>query len=131
MENAPRARALTRGVQRVAAWIAICVVVIPNRPWKSIAAAIASAAMVPCGHLMAAQILGYPAMAWNRLASYTLGAAIVAGWTPFISTRLHRMQEDLSRSQISAATIWKGCWAAAVWAKCGSPGIAFYGVTPP
>ena len=37
------------------------------------------------------------AMPWNRLAGYTLGAAIIAGWTPFISTRLHRMQEDLSR----------------------------------
>ena len=39
--------------------------VIPNRPWKSITAAVASAAMVPCGHLLAAQILGYPAMPWN------------------------------------------------------------------
>jgi len=97
MENAiPLSGTMARGYTGVAAWIAISVMVIPNRPWKSITAAIASAAMVPCGHLLAAQILGYPAMAWNRLAGYTLGAAIVAGWTPFISTRLHRMREALS-----------------------------------
>ena len=47
----------------------------PEPPWKSITAAIVSAAMVPCAHLLAAQILGYPAMPWNRLASYTLGPA--------------------------------------------------------
>jgi len=100
MENAiPLPGTMARGYTGVAAWIAICVMVIPNRPWKSITAAIASAATVPCGHLLAAQILGYPAMAWNRLAGYTLGAAIVAGWTPFISTRLHRMHEDLSHAR--------------------------------
>jgi hypothetical protein len=100
MENAiPLPATMERGYTGVAAWIAICVMVIPNRPWKSITAAIVSAATVPCGHLLAAQILGYPAMAWNRLAGYTLGAAIVAGWTPFISIRLHRMREDLSHAR--------------------------------
>lgn len=97
MENAmPLPADSARGYTGVSAWIAICVMVIPNRPWKSVAAAIASAAMVPCGHLLAAEILGYPAMRWNGLAAYTLSAAIVAGWTPFMSRRLHRMQEDLS-----------------------------------
>ena len=100
MENAiPLPAHMSRGYTGVSAWITICVMAIPNRPWKSISAAIASAAMVPVGHLLAAQILGYPAMAWNGLAGYTVGAAIVAGWTPFISTRLHRMQEDLSNAQ--------------------------------
>jgi serine/threonine-protein kinase len=100
MENAiPLPGTMERGYTGVAAWIAICVMVIPNRPWKSITAAIASAAAVPGGHLLAAQILGYPAMARNRLAGYTLGAAIVAGWTPFISIRLHRMREDLSHAR--------------------------------
>lgn len=100
MENAiPLPATMARGYTGVAAWIAICVMVIPNRPWKSISAAIASAATVPLGHLLAAQILGYPAMTWNRLAGYTLGAAIIAGWTPFISNRLHRMHEDLSNAR--------------------------------
>src|SRR5262245_12658317 len=40
-----------RGSTIVAAWIALCVLVIPNRPWKSITAAILSAAMVPSAHL--------------------------------------------------------------------------------
>jgi eukaryotic-like serine/threonine-protein kinase len=100
MENAiPLSGTLDRGYTNVAPWIAICVMVIPNRPWKSITAAIASAATLPCGHLLAAQILGYPAMPWNRLAGYTLSAAIVAGWTPIISIRLHRMREDLSHAR--------------------------------
>jgi serine/threonine-protein kinase len=100
MENAiPLPGTMERGYTGVAAWIAICVMVIPNRPWKSITAAIVSAAGVPCGHLLAAQILGYPAMTRNSLAGYTLGAAIVAGWTPFISIRLHRMREDLSQAR--------------------------------
>ncbi len=100
MENAvPLSTTIARGYTGVSAWIAICVMVIPNRPWKSIAAAIASAAMVPGGHLLAAQILGYPAMRWSELAGYALGGAIAAGWTPFISTRLHRMREDLTRAR--------------------------------
>jgi serine/threonine-protein kinase len=100
MENAsPLNASVARGYTEVSAWIAICVMVIPNRPWKSIAAALASAAMVPCGHLLAAEVLGYPAMRWNGLAAYTLGGAIVAGWTPFISTRLHRMREDLRQAR--------------------------------
>jgi serine/threonine-protein kinase len=100
MENAlPWADSAIRGSTIVAAWIAICAVVIPNRPWKSIAAAFASAAVVPCTHLVAAQILGYPALPWNRLFSYALGPVFVVGWTPFISTRIHRLHEDLSRTQ--------------------------------
>ena len=99
MENAaPWPDSAFRGSTTVVAWIAICVVVIPNRPWKSITAGIVSAAMVPCAHLVAAQILGYPALRWNRLVSYALGPAFVAGWTPFISMRIHQLQEDLSRT---------------------------------
>jgi serine/threonine-protein kinase len=100
MENAmPWPDSPVRGSTAVAAWIAICVVIIPNRPWKSITAAFASAAVVPCAHLLAAQIAGYPPLPWNRLLSYALGPALVAGWTPFTSTRLHRLHEDLSRSR--------------------------------
>jgi serine/threonine-protein kinase len=95
----PWADSAIRGSTMVAAWIAICAVVIPNRPWKSVAAALASAAVVPCTHLVAAQILGYPALPWNRLVSYALGPVFVAGWTPFISTRIHQLHEDLSRTQ--------------------------------
>src|SRR5215510_6226771 len=62
-----------RGSTGVAAWIAICVLVISNRPWKSFTAAAVSAVMVPAAHLLCARILGYPALPWNRLASYTLG----------------------------------------------------------
>ena len=99
MENAaPWPDAPIRGSTALVAWIAICVIAIPNRPWKSITAAISSAAMVPCAHLLAAQILGFPALPWNRLVSYTLLPVFVAGWTPFISTRLHQLQQDLSRT---------------------------------
>jgi eukaryotic-like serine/threonine-protein kinase len=100
MENAmPWPNSAIRGSTIVATWTAICVVVIPNRPWKSIAAAITSAAIFPCAHLIAAQILGYPPLPWNRLLSYALGPVLVVGWTPFISTRIHRLQQDLSRTQ--------------------------------
>jgi eukaryotic-like serine/threonine-protein kinase len=100
MENAaPWPDAPIRGSTAVAAWVAICVVVIPNQPWKNITAAAVSAAIVPCAHLIAAQILRYPALPWNRLVSYTLAPVFVAGWTPFISTRMRRMQEDLSRTE--------------------------------
>lgn len=100
IENAaPWPDAVMRGSTAVAAWIAICVMVIPNRPWKSVTAAIASAAMVPCAHLLAAHIVGYSPLPWNRLVSYMMGAIYVAGWSPFVITRIRRMQEDLSRTQ--------------------------------
>ena len=88
-----------RGSTAVAGWIALCLFVVPNRPWKSITAAALSAAMVPCAHLLAARILSYPPLPWNRLAAYSLAAIFIACWTPLISMRLHQMQHDLSRTQ--------------------------------
>jgi serine/threonine-protein kinase len=73
--------------------------VVPSRPWKSVTAAFLSAAMLPCAHLLAARILGYPPASWNLVASYSLVVFFMAAWTPFISTRLHRMQRELSRAQ--------------------------------
>jgi serine/threonine-protein kinase len=55
--------------------------------------------MAPFAHLIAAYVVVYPVMPWNRLASYSLGPLFVAAWIPFISTRLQRMQEELSRTQ--------------------------------
>jgi serine/threonine-protein kinase len=87
-----------RGSTTVAAWIALCVLLIPNVPWKSVLAAVLSAAMIPCAHLLAARILSYSPLPWNRLAAYSLVPLCVAAWTPFIASRLHRMREDLSRT---------------------------------
>src|SRR5690242_12480400 len=45
MENSlPWENSAVHGSTVIAAWIAICIVVIPNRPWKSVTAAIISAA---------------------------------------------------------------------------------------
>jgi hypothetical protein len=88
-----------RGASAAAVWMAICVMVIPNRPWKSITAAAISGAMVPCAHLAAAGIVGYHPLPWNRLFCYSLGPLLVFGWTPWVSIRLHQLHEDLSRSQ--------------------------------
>jgi len=88
-----------RGASAAGVWMAICVMVIPNRPWKSITAAALSAAIVPCAHLAAARIVGYPPLPWNRLICYSLAPLLVFGWTPLISIRLHRLHEDLSRSR--------------------------------
>ena len=88
-----------RGSTFVSTWIALCVVLIPNTPWKSCTAALVSAAMVPCAHLFAASVAHYAPLPWNRLATYSLGPLFVAGWTPFISTRLHEMRQELSLSQ--------------------------------
>jgi len=100
MENvAPWPASPIRGSPTIVTWMAMCVILIPNRPWKSITAAMSSAAIVPCAHLMAAEILGYPALPWNRLLGYSLGPLFVAAWTPFLSTRIHRLHEDLSRTQ--------------------------------
>jgi hypothetical protein len=87
-----------RASSGIAIWIAICVLVIPNKPSKSIAAALASAAMVPFAHLLCAATIPYPPLPWNRLAAYTLTPLVIAGWTPFISARLYRMQKDLSKN---------------------------------
>src|SRR4030095_4820191 len=79
MENAaPWPNSPIHGSTIVVSWIAICVIAISNRPWKSITAAISSAAIVPCVHVIAAQILGYPPLPWHRLVSYSLGPAFIA-----------------------------------------------------
>src|SRR5262249_26450017 len=74
MENAVAwADAPIRGSTFVAAWIALCTLVIPNKPWKSSVGAWASAAMVPAAHLFAAYVVGYTVMPWNRLLVFSLG----------------------------------------------------------
>ncbi len=83
----------------VGGWIAVWVMVVPSRPWKSVTAAFLSAAMLPCAHLLAARILGYPPASGNQLASHSLVVFFMAAWTPFISTRLHKMQRELSRAK--------------------------------
>jgi serine/threonine-protein kinase len=96
MENAQEWDGPVRGSTFVSAWIVVAMFVIPNVPWKSCAAALISAAMVPSAHLFAAHVIGYPPMPWHRLAVYSLSPFFVAAWTPFISTRLHEMQQELS-----------------------------------
>jgi eukaryotic-like serine/threonine-protein kinase len=88
-----------RGVSAITAWIAICALAIPNKPWKGMTAAMLSAAMAPAAHLLCAHVANYPPLPWNRLLTYTLGPVFIAGWTIFISLRVYRMQEDLSRAK--------------------------------
>jgi len=83
----------------VGGWIAVWAMVVPSRPWKSVTTAFLSAAMLPCSHLLAARILGYPPASGNQLASHSLVVFFMAAWTPFISTRLHQMQRELIRAQ--------------------------------
>src|SRR5262249_50985542 len=88
-----------RGSTFVAAWIAGYTLVIPNRPWKRSVAAVVSAGGVPVAHLLCAHTIGFVPMPWHRLMSYGMGPFFVAAWVPFVSMRLHRMQEELSRTQ--------------------------------
>ena len=100
MENTmPWPDSPVRGSTAVATWLAICVAIIPNKPWKSVTTAILSAAIIPVAHIITARILNYPELSWNRLMIHSLGPFLIAGWTPFISTRIHQLHEDLSRSQ--------------------------------
>ena len=99
---------------------------IPNRPWKNITAALFSALMVPCAHLLCASVLGYPAMPWNRLAAYSLSPLFIAAWAPFLSTRIYRMQQDLGRAADLGVTGSRACSAKAEWAKCGARATVFY-----
>jgi serine/threonine-protein kinase len=99
MENAmPWPEHPFRGIAGVSVWIAICMLVIPNRPGRSFAAALLAAAMAPLAHLVCAAALGYPAFPSHRLAGYSLTPFVVAAWTPFISTRMYQMQKELSRA---------------------------------
>ena len=100
MENAlPWADSPIRGSTTVAAWIAICAVLVPTGPGRASLRRSPRRLWFPCTHLVAAQILGYPALPWNRAVSYALGPVFVVAWTPFISTRIHRLHEDLSRTE--------------------------------
>jgi serine/threonine-protein kinase len=88
-----------RGSTLIAIWIAVCSLAIPNKPWKSFTAALFSASMAPAAHLLCAHLLGYPPLPWNRLAGFTLSAVFMAGWTLFLSTRIYRMETELSHAR--------------------------------
>jgi len=88
-----------RGASLIAIWISVCSLTIPNKPWKSFTAALISAGMVPAAHLLSAHLLGYPPLPWNRLAAFTLSAVFMSGWTFILSTRMYRMETELSRAR--------------------------------
>lgn len=88
-----------RGSSLIAAWIAVAALAIPHRPWKCVTAAFLSAAMAPVAHLVCAGVLGRPPLPWKLVAVYSLGCLFAAGWTVFISTRVYRIQEDLSHAK--------------------------------
>ena len=109
-----------RGATGVAVWVGLCMVVISNRPWKSAAAALLSAVMLPCAHLLAAEITGLSASAVEPAGRLQHQSLLRRGLDPF---HQHAISPDADGAEPHqrprAVTSWQSCWAKAGWARCG------------
>jgi len=55
----------------------------------------------------------------------------MTAWTPFISTRLHQMQRELSRAQDLGSYHLETMLGRGVWGRYGAPVTSFCGAMPP
>jgi eukaryotic-like serine/threonine-protein kinase len=88
-----------RGASLVAVWITICGLLLPNRPWITLVAAVGSAAMWPLAYYVNQGLHGFDPVPWNRLAFYNVINFMMAGWACFLNQKMYAIELSAQRAQ--------------------------------
>lgn len=88
-----------RGVSMLTAWIAVCGLLIPQPPRRSLLTGLAAASMGPAAYLVTQALFPNPPVPWNVLAVWFFLPFVVAIWTMIIGRRLYRLEVDVSRAR--------------------------------
>lgn len=80
------------GASKVAIWLSLCGLLLPNIPWKAGIAAAVSAAMWPAAYYLNLNLYGYEPLEPNRLATWIAPNIIMAVWMFVLNKRMFVMQ---------------------------------------
>jgi serine/threonine-protein kinase len=87
------------GVSKVALWIAVVGLLIPNKPGTKLVAALASASMWPLAYYLNLQLYGHEPLPLNRLVIWMHVPFIMAFATFAISKRIYNMERDAQQAR--------------------------------
>jgi eukaryotic-like serine/threonine-protein kinase len=81
-----------RGASKVALWIVIVGILVPNRPGLTLLTALAAASMWPLAYAINVTRLDLVPLPANRLAAWMFINYLAAAWAYFIGRRMHGME---------------------------------------
>jgi serine/threonine-protein kinase len=87
------------GASKVAIWIGVVGLVIPNRPWIKFVTALASASTWPLAYLVSVHLHGRDPLAWNRLLMWVHVPYVMAFVNYAISKRMWHMENAVQKAR--------------------------------
>jgi serine/threonine-protein kinase len=87
------------GVSKVALWIGLVGLLIPNKPWIKFATALASASTWPAAYLLNLHLYGQDPLPWNRLLMWIHVPYVMAFVNYGISTRIWHMEKAVHKAR--------------------------------
>lgn len=81
-----------RGASKVALWIVIVGILIPNRPALTLITALAAASMWPLAYAINVERLDFTPLPWNRWGAWMFINYMAAFWAYFIGRRMHGIE---------------------------------------
>lgn len=93
------ARMPVRGVSSVAVWITLCGLLVPNTPFLTLVAALASAAMWPIAYFFNLYFWDHTAMPLNRFLMWNIPTFALAFWTYILNSRIYKMEMEAERAR--------------------------------
>jgi serine/threonine-protein kinase len=86
------------GASKVAIWIGVVGLVIPNKPWIKFVTALASASTWPIAYMASLHLYGRDPLAWNRLLMWIHVPFVMAFVNYAISKRLWHMEKAVQKA---------------------------------
>jgi serine/threonine-protein kinase len=87
------------GVSKVAVWIGIVGLLIPNKPWIKFVTALASASTWPLAYVLNLHLHGYDPLPWNRLLIWIHFPYLMAFVNYGLSRRMWRMEKAVQKAR--------------------------------
>ncbi|MEO8097920.1 MAG: hypothetical protein ABI811_09485 [Acidobacteriota bacterium] len=87
------------GASKVALWIAVVGLLIPNKPWIKLVTALASASTWPLAYAFSLHLCGYDPLPWNRLVIWIHQPYLLAFVNYGISVRIWHMENAVQKAR--------------------------------
>lgn len=87
------------GASKVALWIGIVGLLIPNKPWIKFATALGSASTLPLAYVLNLHLYGYEPLRWNRLLVLIHLPYVMAFVNYGLSKRMWRMEQAVQKAR--------------------------------
>jgi eukaryotic-like serine/threonine-protein kinase len=93
------ARVVERGMSPVVVWIAVCGLLLPQTPLRSLLTGLAAAAMGPLAHYVLCALIGHAPASGSVLFIWCFPPFLIAVWIANVNRRMYRLELDLNRAK--------------------------------